>query len=158
EPSCHSRITRKLGLDMPQSRLAIPRFFLTKEPGGKENPRRPAEDAPNLSDDERNRIMERMALEAERRQRISAKFLRILVDGLERLRLDVARDATGNFEVQEGAKLIEIWTEDQGEAVLLATHWIEYTQWQGIARKEATVDLDKDKRLLIQVVRGGKST
>lgn len=157
EPSCHSRITRKLGLDLLQDRLAIPRFFLDENSGGSDDSQRPNEN-PTITDDERESIIKKLSLEADRRQRASAKFLRILVDGEERLRLDVEKGASANFEVQEGSKLIEIWTEDRGQAVLLATHWIEYAGWQGFVPKEAVVDLDKENELLIRVAPARKST
>ena len=157
EPLCHSRLTRKLGLESPQNRLAIPQFFLEEKQGG-DNSGTSAEETPKLTEDERNKIMNRLTIEAGRRQRVSVRFLRIMADGKECLRLDVTKGTTGYFEVQDGAKLIEVWTEDQGEAVLFATHWIEYTPWHGIARKTAIIDLGDRRELSFEVIPVGKRT
>jgi hypothetical protein len=54
--------------------------------------------------------------------------------------------------IDEGTKLIEIWTEDEGDQILWATHWIEYTRSQGIAAATATVDLRDERELLLQLI------
>lgn len=75
-----------------------------------------------------------------------------MVHGAERARLDVDRESTQSFEIQAGVKLIEFWMQDQGEKLLLATHWVDYTEWQGIARSTATVALGNGRELLLETL------
>lgn len=152
EPSCHGRITSKLGLDSLHARLALPRFFGGREDGRWQDSGNPPGKAPELSQEERNRTLDRLELEAETRRRVSAKHLRILADGNERLQLDVENGNTGQFDISAGTNLIEIWNEDQQGRVLLALHYVQYHQWKGIARETATVDLGQGQELLIKVV------
>jgi hypothetical protein len=55
------------------------------------------------------------------------------VDGKECARLEVAGSASRQIEINEGAELLEIWTEHKSEPLLLATHKIAYSGTQGIA-------------------------
>lgn len=151
EPSCHGRVTSKLGLDSLHARLALPQFFLGRE-DDKKDPGEPPGKAPDLNQEERNRTLDHLELEAEKRQHASAKHLRILADGKERLHLDVENGSTGQFDIPSGTNLIEIWNDDEEERVLLALHYVQYHEWKGIARETATVDLGRGRELLINVV------
>lgn len=151
EPSCYEWLTKRFGLDPPHSRLAVPRFFLTQNSDhwkGSENGR---EKPLDLTEQERQRILDRLAADSRRRKRISPTFLRIAADGEDCIRLDGNRSG-GTFEVEDGAKLIEVWTEDEGGRLLLATHWIDYTHSQVIAASTATVNLGSGSELLLETV------
>ncbi len=47
----------------------------------------------------------------------------------------------------EGAKLIEIWIEQDGGDLLIATHWVNYTEWLGIAADRTTIDLGNHREI-----------
>src|SRR5262249_1498186 len=111
-----------------------------------------------LTEEERNAIMSRLTAEAARRRRISVKSLRISADGKECVRLVSGERNIGRFEIEEGTKLIEIWAQDQSENLLLATHWVKYTEWEGIAPSTATLDLGSGSELLLQVIPNGETT
>jgi|SRR5579872_6167728 len=152
EPSCYGWLTKRFRLDPPHTRLAVPRFLLKHRMDGQKNTGNGSGTAPDLTEEERKGIMDRLTAESARRERISPKFLSIVADGRECAQLDLGRRRNAHFEIQAGARLIEIWAEDQGEKILLATHWIAYTQCHGIAPSTASVDLGKGREILLQVV------
>jgi len=150
DPVCYEELARKTGLDSPSQRLALPRF-LNVNMKGPDDSGELNEERVNLTDDRVRRIMDRTAKDALIRQQALPKFLRILADGKECARLDVAGVESIQREIREGVKLLEILTEYNGKDVLLATHWIEYTRWEGVAPAQAVVDLGKERELLIQI-------
>lgn len=157
EPSCYEWLTKRLGLDRPPSRLAVPLFFLTQESDNRREPGNGLEKPADLTQEERRQILNRLAADSRRRKQVSLSSLRISADGEDCIRLDGSR-RSGNFEIEDGAKLIEVWTEEEGSKVLIATHWIEYTRSQGIATSTATVNLRSRGELLLETVPRTEST
>jgi hypothetical protein len=151
DPICYDRITKTLGLDAPGDKLALPRFFMNSDTNQEERPDSSGSPA-KLSESERDEINHRLSLESERRRRISPRVLKIVVGGLDCARIDAEQRGAFQCQIDEGTKLIEIWAEDEGEQFLWATHWIEYTQSQGIAPAAATVDLQDQRELLLEIV------
>ena len=157
EPSCFSRLAKRFGLDPPRARLAVPQFYMKQTIHNQRNSGNGSETTAGLTQEERRQIMDRLAVEADRRQRVPLKLLRISADGSECGCLIPGERSSVHFDIEEGVRLIEIWTEDQGEDLPLATHWIEYSQSQGIVPTAATVDLGRGRALALQVIPKAKS-
>ena len=164
DPCCYSHLTKGMGLDAPHDRLSVPKFFLKNEKPEREdagksssfgNPssfgnRRP--NPPDLTEPERGIVAARLEAETIQRQRALPQVLYIIAHGRECVWWDLARESRQHFEIQDGTKLIEIWTECQGKRVLLATHLVRYTRSQGIADSKHVVDLDARRELLLHVI------
>jgi hypothetical protein len=151
DPYCHGQITEKLGLEPPRQRLAVPRFFLATGSDGQNRPQVFSSEVPGLTEEERSRILSKVAEETARRHDLPVKSLTILANGIECARLDVEDDRRQEREVPEGAKLLEIWAHCDGDDFLLATHWIDYTEWEGVAPAAATVALGNGRELLLEI-------
>ncbi len=158
DPCCYSHLTKGMGLDAPRDRLSVPKFFLKNEKPEREDAgksssfgnRRP--DPPDLTEPERGIIAARLEAETIQRQRTLPQVLYIVAHGRECVRWNLARESRQRFEIQDGTKLIEIWTECQGERVLLATHLVRYTSSEGIADSKHVVDLDARRELLLHTI------
>jgi hypothetical protein len=158
DPTCYRHLTSRLGLNSPDLRLTVPRFFFGGNSEDQDHSGASPGNAPALTESERREITVRLEVEDDRRRRVSPKLLRILVDGTECARLDSRRESECRCDVEDGIKLIEIWAEDDSGNLLLATHWVEYTAWQGIASATATVDLGNDRELLLQITPEHRAT
>ena len=123
DPICHRRLTRALGLDAPEERLAVPKFFTstTEEPGRSPEHGLPAS---TLTRKERSAIENKLDDDIRRRNRISPTALRILVDGNEALNLGLTLQKEAAFEIKEGARLIEVLTSDECGNFVVATRMI----------------------------------
>lgn len=152
-PSCYSQVTKALGLDSPESRLAVPQFSANRGSGSSKNSGAMPMSEP-LTEQERRKFRERLSVESERCRRVKPKLLKIVVDDVECARLVNCQGSKSQCQIEEGANLIEIWTDDEGDDLLLATHWIEYTRPQGIAQAAATVDLGDGRELLLEIMPG----
>ncbi|HLJ27836.1 MAG TPA: hypothetical protein VKY85_14080 [Candidatus Angelobacter sp.] len=149
-PPCYEQLTTKVGLGSPSQRLAVPRFqnVILREDnlddlGGGD---------PQLSEDELTAIVRRLGEEDLQRQKASPKSLRIMADGTPCARIDVAGpNSTFQCELDEGIKLLEIWTQSNSQNILLATHWVEYTRWESVAPATAWVDLGDGRELRIEI-------
>ncbi len=150
DPVWYEQITQRLGLDPPRRRLAVPRFHVdaTIEDKGSGSL---TTQTPKLTDEERKSITDRLAEEAERRQQFPPKLLKVVAHGREYARLYPDRADRQQCELPEGVKLIEVWIESQGAEILLATHWVDYTEWSGIAAATAVIPLGNGRELFLQI-------
>jgi hypothetical protein len=121
DPVCFKRLTEALSLDPPERRLALPQFYVKDE----NNPKKGGP-VPELSSDERQAIIKRVSDTDVRRRLISPAVTRIVVDGAECTRFDMARERTAEIAVEDGAKLVEVWSHDVSGDLLLATFSIAY--------------------------------
>lgn len=121
-PDCFARLAAANGLTAPDERLELPHFFLVQgDDDADENSRTP----PNLSDEELNTINVLLAQEANRRKAAATGFLRVLVDGTEVAEINVAHSSVAQFEVNEGAELIEVYGADRSGPLVMATHLLD---------------------------------
>ena len=158
DPCCYGRLAKGMGLDARRDRLSVPKFFLNNEKSGGEDigksasfgNRRP--NPPKLTEREREAITARLQAEAVERQRTLPQVLYIMSRGEERSRWDLARKGRQRIEIQDGTRLLEIWTENRDERVLLATHLVRYSSSQGIAESEHVVDLDNQRELVLHTI------
>ena len=82
--------------------------------------------APKLSEEERALIAGRLNASRARRQKIRPSSVSVVVDGLELSHFDLAGSGELQLELEEGAKLVEIWGADEAGSLLLGTHLISY--------------------------------
>jgi hypothetical protein len=120
-PNCFERLIAAFGYRPPEERMELPRFFSNQtndqSPPGQRGA--PAE----LSTEELAEINHLLDEQAGRRRRSSPTgVIRIMVDGIERGRLNPAEWSGISFSVAEDAEIIEVKTTDPGGDLLLATH------------------------------------
>jgi hypothetical protein len=151
EPGCFTRLSNGLHLGSPDTRLAIPEFAMKNDKKNQDKTGCPPQHPP-LSDEERLQIRKSVAAEADRRNRASPQALRVMVDGVEAARLDLDRRRDSAFEVPEGAKVIEIWTEHEGKDLLLATHLIKYTDADGVAPSSSDLSVRGAGKLTLAII------
>jgi len=153
DPLCYGWLNARIGLDPPHERLALPRFYLNSGTGDKDQPGGSQVRILKLTHEEKKEILDHLAEEKLQRQQNTGTSLVILVDGAECARVDdLDGGSTQRCEIQEGAKLVEIWIQDRNARSLLATHWIEYTQWHGIAEAAAEVALGNGRKRSLELV------
>jgi hypothetical protein len=155
DPVCYGRLVRGLSIEPPGERLDLPRFFMemTDSSNHPDLPPQP----PQLSAEERKAIADDASTQAERRQKAAPTMLIVVVDGKERAHLDLAHTTGRQFEIDEGAELVEIWTEYQGEPLLLATHKIAYADAQGFAPANFSLRFKDRAELVLQISGAAKA-
>jgi hypothetical protein len=121
-PPCFSKLTRALKLNTPETCLALPSFFLTSGSGERTPPSADSSPPKDLTSREITAIRQTVSEDENRRKKFSPRFLLVMIDGLERTRLDLTRTQQIRLEVDEDATLMEfVGSARQGE-LLLATH------------------------------------
>jgi hypothetical protein len=150
DPICHGRLIKALGFDPPVEKLALPRFLMDSTDKTDTQPGQPSQ-TPRLTREELTTIRDSLSAEAALRQGASPSVLRVLVDHDERARIDLTRESELRFEIQEGAELIEIWADDKGKELLLATQLIGYTEGQGMAPVTSTISIKGRKKLVLTI-------
>jgi hypothetical protein len=149
-PPCLVELTKKVELELPGQRLAIPQFYnaMNKDDNSDDF----GGDNQKLSEDELKGVMKRFHEEDLQRQGASPKTLRIVADGTECGKIDVAGPASKfQCELAEGTKLLEVRADLNGRDILLGTHWIEYTKWEGVAPVLASLSLPHDRQLELNI-------
>jgi hypothetical protein len=122
EPACYFRLTRALGLDPPQWRLAAPQFFLSNGNGQDRKPPKDRFQPPDLTEEDVTAIWTDLEGRAAQRRRAPAYLLSIVVDGVERARWDLRQSSRIRFEVDATAELIEVRAGTEDGEVPLAVH------------------------------------
>jgi hypothetical protein len=153
-PPCFQNLVKKIGIDPPHQRLSVPRFFLSANEGDDGQLPGPREPIPDLTDQERAAILRNLDKEAVQRRTTQPDHLRILVDGVLRLELDLLSRNSVHCELQEGVRFIEIWTAGNEKNTLLETHWIDYSEMNMPAAAEVPVDLGRGKQLWLRIIPG----
>jgi hypothetical protein len=120
-PPCFSRLSRRIGLTEPRTRLAIPRFRVTARPPSARPPGSGDRSA-RLLPEERRSITAQLQDDSRRRQGSPAGSLRILVDGNERARLDPIDSEHARFSVEDEAEVIEVRGTTSSGELLVAVH------------------------------------
>lgn len=123
-PECFQRLTRSLGLDAPDRRLEVPRFFNADEAGGGDGGGRRGQFRPP-SDEELLAAEAALGAGASRRKAASAGWLSVSVDGSERARFDLTRGGSAAVEVEDGDELVQVHALKGQERTLLANFLLE---------------------------------
>jgi hypothetical protein len=117
-PDCFSSLVAALGYSSPAERMELPHFF--SEQSDDQSPPRQRSAPTELSAEELAEINTMLAEQAARRRRSSpTDVIRIMVDGVERGRLNPVEQSSISFSVDEDAEVIEVMTASD---LLLATH------------------------------------
>lgn len=120
-PDCFGKLIAAFGYCPPETRVELPRFFSQHEDD--QSPPRQRSAPSDLSAEELAEINDMLAEQARRRRRSSSTgVIRIIVDGIERGRLNPAEESSISFSAEENAELIEVTTRDTSGDLLLATH------------------------------------
>jgi hypothetical protein len=148
-PDCFKSLTANLGLDAPETRLEIPRFYYANEANGngsnsdRRNPRK-------LDEKELQSIAKSLDSNAARRKAASAGLLRIMVDGVERARIDLDKTTSTRFGLDKDAELIEVRSRDHaGEELLLASHLLTDDD-DGIQAMDGSIILEGGQKISIR--------
>jgi hypothetical protein len=120
-PNCFEKLIAAFRYCPPEKRMELPRFFSDQEDD--ESPPRERSAPEDLSAEELAEINQMLAEQSRRRRRSSSTgVMRIVVDGIERARLNPAEQSSISFSVGEDAEIIEVKTTDSTGDLLLATH------------------------------------
>jgi hypothetical protein len=120
-PSCFERLVAAFGYGAPEERIEVPRFFSNQTDD--QSPPRQRSAPAELSAEELAEINQMLDEQAGRRRRASpTAIIRIMVDGVERGRLNPAAQSSISFSAEEDAEVIEVKTTDPHGDLILATH------------------------------------
>ncbi len=120
-PDCFESLVAAFGYSPPAERMELPRFFVDQTDD--QSPPGPRSATGDLSAEELAEINHMLDEEAGRRRGSSpTAVMRILVDGVERGRLNPAEQSSISFSAEEDAEIIEVKTTDSHGELLLATH------------------------------------
>jgi hypothetical protein len=155
DPQCFGRLVRALSIEPPSHRLDVPRFFMENSDNSSPSslPSQPA----RLSAEERKTITDFAAMQAERRQKAAPAKLTVVIDGKECAHLDASGACHREIEIREGAALMEIWTQDAGKPLLLASHKFVYAGTQGIAPASLVLRFTNSAELVLRISAGNHS-
>ncbi len=118
---CFERLVAAFGYSPPGERMELPRFY-TQETDD-QSPPGPRSTPTELNAEEMAAINDLLAEQARRRRRSSPTgVIRVMVDGVERARLNPAEESSISFSADQDAEMIEVKTTDSSGDLLLATH------------------------------------
>ena len=152
-PDCFGRLVSASRLDPPDRRLEVPYFFLSNDDPGSLGRRL---NPPSLSEEELNVITDRITKEAARRKKNSGRQLSVLVDGIERDRLDLNRTNRLRLEIEAGAELVEVRGRDSSEEIFLATHLVVRGE-AGIVPSKSRVILEGGQAFSFEILSTNES-
>jgi len=123
-PQCFSRLTDALHLPAPEEKMEIPKFMISNNQTDEQTDdwRNP----PSLEADELQTIRNILAAQAESRRAISANLLRVVVDGDEKAKINLAETDQVNFDLGDEAELIEVRVVEKDGEIVLATHLLSF--------------------------------
>lgn len=150
DPACFERLTSALGLDSPQEKLRVPKFFTESGNGPVPGPERRPPASP-LNEQERGEIRQHITDQAQRRRRASSSMIIVRVDGIERLKMDTSEDCEQRFEIEEGVEMIEVWGQDDEGELILASHRVGHDQRHGFALLDAPFLVYQNKKLGLRI-------
>ena len=126
EPGCYSRLMRELDLLPPDTKLALPRFFMTENVQNRDDDYADRGHAPELAPGELDEIERQLAARDIRRRNIDSRFVTVVIDGVKRARLDLTEARQWEIPLEVGASLVEIRGHDEQGDLILATHIVSY--------------------------------
>ncbi len=148
-PDCFARLVAAFGYGAPGERMELPRFFSdTNDQSPPQQRRAPAE----LSAEEVDEINQMLAEQSGRRRRSSSTgVIRIIVDGVERGRLNPAEESSISFTADGDAELIEVKTTDPHGDLLLATHLLTSFEDADEAATVSSIQLEGGQKLSLRI-------
>ncbi len=119
-PECFERLVAAFGYSTPAERMELPRFF--SEETDDQSPPRQRSAPSDLSAEELAEINQVLVEQSGRRRRSSpTAVIRVMVDGVERGRLNPAEQSSISFSAEADSEIVEVKTMDQRGDLLLAT-------------------------------------
>jgi len=154
DPDCFERLVAAFGYSPPAERMALPRFF-SEQPNDQSPPRQ--RNAPTeLSAEELAEINHMLDEQAGRRRRSSpTAVMRIMVDGVERGRLNPAEKSSITFSADGDAEVIEVKTTDLHGDLILATHLLTSLGKDADAKIVSSIRLEGGQELSLSITRMG---
>lgn len=123
-PDCYELLTSSLKLESPALRLSVPRFNLPNGKNDMSGPNnKPRRAAPPLDTSEVEALKRILNEQSARRKATHASLLSIVVDRVERARLDLDASGSVSFAVSDSDELVEVRALDD-DGTLLATHFL----------------------------------
>ncbi len=120
-PDCFERLVAAFGYSPPGERMELPRFYMDQTDD--QSPPGPRSAPAELSAEELAEINNMLGEQSGRRRRSSPTgVIRVMIDGVERARLNPAEQSSISFSTGEDAEIIEVKTVDSEGELLLATH------------------------------------
>lgn len=126
EPTCYARLMKELGLDMPDTKLSLPKFSVLSKSGTMDGDIGGSRFS-ILSAKERNELRRRMAEKQQRRRNLRARSVGVFIDNVHQANFELGDNSSMQVELQEGANLIEIRGEDEYGSLSLATQLVPYS-------------------------------
>ncbi|HEV8168904.1 MAG TPA: hypothetical protein VGP59_06135, partial [Pyrinomonadaceae bacterium] len=150
-PNCFERLVAAFGYGAPDERMELPRFFSHNEDD--QSPPRQRSAPEDLNAEELAEINNMLGEQARRRRRSSPDaVIRIVVDGVDRARLNPAEESSISFSVEDDAELIEFKTTDASGELLLATHLITSSR-----EDVSSIRLEGGQDLSLSITRRGET-
>jgi hypothetical protein len=115
-----------MGFDPPERRLTLPHFFLSTDGNQQPRPRGDRFHPPPLTEEDVTAIERELDERAARRKKASGHSLVILVDEVERARLDLDKASRIRVGVNAWAQLIKVRACEPDGDVPLAVHLMSY--------------------------------
>lgn len=104
-----------------------------QENSGDQGPR--TEHIPELSRDELYEIERRLAVTDNRRRDLGSRIATVVIDGVEHSQFDLGEKSELRIEVEAGVSLIEIRGKHEAGDLVLATHFIPYSDSAFVSAK-----------------------
>ena len=146
-PPCFDQLGRRLGMVPCYMRLAMPQFRTETNRNNDDSAGPAIARLPSLTDEERDKIARVFETSHSERQRTAPASVSILADGVKCGQFDLIHHSVEQYRIAEGTRLIEFCAEREKEFEVLAAHYLEYTDRDGIAAGEHIVDIAKNIKL-----------
>lgn len=130
----------------------MPQFFLQNNNGQDSDFSTKDRKVSPLTDAEKRALRSRVESSELRRRQAPTPVLKIVAHGVVCAQFNPYRDEKKRFEVPDGTKLLEVRDEIGTADLTIATHWIDYTEWAGIAAREYTLSLAKGRELVFRMI------
>lgn len=148
-PDCFERLVAAFRYNPPGERMELPRFF--SDETDDQSPPRPRSAPTELSAEEVAELNDMLAEQSGRRRRSSpTAVIRIMVDGVERGRLNPVEQSSISFSAEEDAEIIEVKTTDSSGDLLLATHLLASI---GMEATVSSIRLEGGQELSLSITR-----
>ncbi|HLJ25422.1 MAG TPA: hypothetical protein VKY85_01810 [Candidatus Angelobacter sp.] len=151
-PPCFDELTRRLKLAPRPARLAMPRFTMSQDRRFEDESPWETGSAPPLTSEERAVLTQPSETGQPHHLQKSPQLLTITADGVPCAQLDLSHETRKQWKIDEGTRLIEFCAENTGTTQVLAMHWVDYTDTDGIAAGEHTIAMGSGRELVLKTV------
>ncbi|HKE59789.1 MAG TPA: hypothetical protein VKB46_23925 [Pyrinomonadaceae bacterium] len=152
-PDCFARLVAAFRYSPPADLMELPRFF--SDQTDDQSPPRQRSAPKELSAEELDEINQMLDEQAGRRRHSSpSAVIRIIVDGIERGRLNPQEQSSISFSAEEDAEIIEVKSTDSSGDLLLATHLLTTPEHEAYdAAVVSSIRLEGGQNLSLSITR-----